>query len=292
MRHKHLISVIGVIVLVSLTAATVGCAADEERKVVDMMRKTPGNATFFSFQDVKAMRNDHNLEVLYRDYRNNSESTFGDYGVDLNDVNHTVSSISFDVEDAGALLILDGDFDLGEVRDRLNSLGFDKDEYRGVEVWKRDRGVEVGERNGAVEVWKGGELVALRDNLVIAGDKHIVRYCIEVIKGEKDSLWDNEDARDVVNRLPDGIMLAYFAPFGDGLYSGVGASGGSMEKKDEETLKSTQVFMFEDENAARSFAEERRDVIGARTVEKDGRFVILTSETAITRVRISNEATP
>ncbi len=154
-------------------------------------------------------------------------------------------------------------------RDRLDSLGLSEDEYQGVELWERN-----------------GELVALMEDLVIFSTRQGVRDSIEVIMGEKDSLWDDQDVKDIVDRLPNGINMKYICHPEYMAYEGMKAQGTSLEKKDEDTLKMTGVFMFEDEDAARDAVAEIKEDTGAEEIERsdvkqDGRFVILTIEVGI-----------
>jgi len=274
MKHKHVISVVAVVILACLVSGTVGCAAGQERGVsrewgvTDMMKKTPENAAHLTFVNVKELRGDNDLEHLYEGWRDNLGHTFDDYGIVADDVNLTAMGISLEGEGEGYYLI-NGDFDLRKVRDKLYSLGFDEDEYRGVELWERN-----------------GEVMALMEHLVILSTEQGVRDCVEVIMGEKDSLWDNQDIKDVLDRLPDGINVKYISHPQYMAYEGMKAQGTSLEKKDEDTLKMTGIFMFEDEDAASDAVAKIKEDTGAEEIERsdvnqDGRFVILTIEVGI-----------
>jgi len=263
--------------LVCLIAATVGCAVGMERRVVEMMRKTPENAMAFSFQDIEALRGDNDLKGLIEEWnwRGYFEEAFEKYGIYFDDVNRTARGT---VLGSGSYYLIDGNSDLDEVRNKLDALGFDKDEYRDVEVWVRT-----------------ARSVALMEDIIVFGFGQVVRDCIDVIKGEKDSLWHNQDARDVVDRLPDGISLTYLLiPYQESMMTEEPpwkAQGASLEKKDEDTLKSTQVFMFENEDAACDFAEEEDE---RRNVKQDGKFVIVPDEVDIKELftYFSLEASP
>jgi len=273
MKHKYIISVVGVVILVCLVAGTMGCTAGQgggmgrERGVADMMMKTPQNATHLTFVNAEELRGDNDLEHLYEAWRDNIGNTLDDYGIVADDMNLTAMGISLEGEEG--YYLIDGNFNPREVRDKLDSLDFDEDEYRGVELWERN-----------------GEVMALMEDLVIISTRQGVRDSIEVIMGEKDSLWDNQDVKDIVDRLPDGINMKYICHPEYMAYEGMKAQGTSLEKKDEDTLKMTGVFMFEDEDAARDAVTEIREDTGAEEIERsdvkqDGRFVILTIEVGI-----------
>ena len=138
-----------------------------------------------------------------------------------------------------------------------------------------------------MELWeRNGEVMALMENLVILSTGQAIRDCIEVIKGEKDSLWDDQNVKDVIDLLPNGINMKYIAHPQYMAYEGMKAQGSSLEKKDEDILKMTGVFMFEDEDAARDAVAKIKEDTGAEEIERsdvkqDGRFVILTIEFGI-----------
>ena len=90
------------------------------------------------------------------------------------------------------LYLIYGNFDLNELRDKRDSLSFNPGEYQGVELWT-----------------KTDELVALMEDVIITGTEQSVRDCIDVMMGEKHSLWDNQDARNMIEMLPDGFSMFF-----------------------------------------------------------------------------------
>ncbi len=67
------------------------------------------------------------------------------------------------------IAIIWGKFDLEDVRDELRSQGFDKDEYRGVELWLGDYDLAV----------------AISDKLIV-GKEEQVKNCIKVMKNQNE----------------------------------------------------------------------------------------------------------
>ncbi|HWR71207.1 MAG TPA: hypothetical protein VN415_09140, partial [Dehalococcoidia bacterium] len=116
--------------------------------------------------------------------------------------------------------------------------------------------------------------------IVVGSSMDRVKDCIDVIKGDADSLGDDEDVAEVVGRLPTGLLVAVRT--GD---SGVGseAYGWSTAKKDSSTVLVTHVFLFDDEPAS-DVVEGIVDAYkqGYRTdrveAKQDGRFVTVTVE--------------
>lgn len=263
MKHKHVITVVAIVILLYSIAAVIGCAGSNKRMLVDMMRKMPMSTSSFRFMDIQALRGDDDLKDLYKGWRDSCEYTLDDYGIVPNDVNCT--AISFN---EGCYLI-DGDFDIGKLRNMRDSLGFNEHKYRDVEVWERT-----------------GEAVALIEHLIITGTDECVRDCIDVIKGDKDSFWDNQDVRDLVDRLPDGIMMYYELKPTWVINEGLEAQGSSIEKGDEDTVNVTWIYMFEDEDAARDAIDQISENIERKDykysdVSHDKKFVIVIFEQGI-----------
>ena len=264
---KKILPMALVLVVVS---ATIGCADSKERVVVTMMRKMPENTSNFELRDVRTLRGDDKFEEYYNAARYDFDYGYGDYGIDFNDVDYFVESA---IWQGTRYTLIGGNFDLVAVRDELDSLGYSEGEYRGVEVWQGNN-----------------ESLALMETLVILGSEEVVRNCIEVVKEGKDSLWDNQDAKDVVDRLPDGYGVMYSSPaIWAYMYEGIEADGISMETEGRNILRMTMVLMFENEDAAfdavKELEEETESYELERTdVNKDGKFVIATREEDIQEI--------
>ena len=147
-----------------------------------------------------------------------------------------------------AAKILEGEFNLENIRDDLRGNNYRQDAYRGMEIWY------------------GKYTVILPDKKhVIYGDKECVQRVIRVIKGEEPSLYDNEYIRKVKEKLPQGSRFEIGI---DGGWSGVcdrieticaqiKAFGISSEKTDTKR-KWTAVFAFGSKDSANVFVNEAR----------------------------------
>lgn len=247
MNLKRIISVMGLITLLALLGVGAGCAGDGEGNggnrdnggvadVMSMMEKVPKDTTEFTFIDVKALRGDDDLAELLQDLEDSLEDLLQPLATDLDNINRLAS--------ADNIALLDGGFDLDDMRDELDSQGFDEDGYKGVEVWESPRGG-----------W-----VALVENPIIMGYQDGVKNCIDVIEGTEESLWDNRDAEDMMDRLPSGLCAGFYigdtvAPAG-WEYQDLEASGWSFRKMDEDTLVMTWILRFDNEEAGHDAIDE------------------------------------
>ena len=108
---------------------------------------------------------------------------------------------------------------------------------------------------------------------------------------QEKSLWDNQDIRDLVDRLPDATSIEG-SLYGDGegvsVYFGGEAftcygQGISMEMLDEENIKMTRVYIFDNVDTANNAVEKMEEEpepegLVSYDIHQDGRFVILTAE--------------
>jgi hypothetical protein len=71
-------------------------------------------------------------------------------------------------------------------------------------------------RHGRILMWTSmhdsSHSIALIGQLIVSGPTKRVQQCVEAAQGRRESLYDNKDARDVLNRLPNG----------DGFFLGTG----------------------------------------------------------------------
>jgi ABC-type branched-subunit amino acid transport system substrate-binding protein len=267
-----LIRIISVVVLISVLAvvgAGVGCGSKGGGGAASMMNMVSENSSSFYFMDIKALRGDEDLKDVYDDMMGDVDDALEGCGINVDDVDRIAVS-------GDDLLLLDGRFDLDELRDKLDSLDFDENDYKDIEVWESTDGTG----------W-----VALLVNRIVIGNEDAVQDCITVIKGGEDSLQDNPDASEVMARLPGGVVMIWGT--GEALteiveeeYEGLEAGGLSLGKKDADTLKMTAVLKFEDEDAAKDATDQIKDDLEAENyedinVDQDKEFVKVTAEIGI-----------
>lgn len=259
MKYKRVISVVTLISLLILVGTSVNCSLSSTGGATDMMKKIPEGVSYFSFIDIKELRSDDDLKDIFEE----SEDDF-DYwleiGIDIDDIDSVAMY--------GSTILMDGDFNLDDIREELEDLDYDKDDYKGVEVWESDYGY----------TW-----VAMKGNLIIMGSEESVKDCIRVIDGGEDSVLDDNDCKDVMDRLPSGIFMMYNKIEE---YQDMEAFGISIQTKDKDTLRVTEIFKFEDEDAAEDAIVEIEEYADEEdlyniNVDQDGKFVEVTASVDI-----------
>lgn len=240
MMNKKIGAIVGVFAI-TVVIASLGCI-ESGGSVKDIAKMTPEGANSLIYSDLQTMRDDRDLRDIYKNMKKSELDELEDeLGIDFDDVNY--------IAEAGDITIIGGKFDLKDLRDELDDMDFDKDEYKGVEFW-------IGEYD---------EAVAISGNKLILGDDKQVKSCIKVIKGDRTSMYDDEDVRDVINKLPSGIftMVSTYPPYENALVMGY-----AMIKEDEDTMKIKGVVKFDDDEDA----EDAKSDLKREMKEEDKMF--------------------
>jgi hypothetical protein len=234
---KRILLVVSLGVLLAATAvASTGCASSSG--LTAMLAKVPSDTVSLKYVNAKALRNDADLEDLYDAWKASVDSRLETHGIDHGDVSIYVFGTSSDKR----FTLLTGKFEMDEVREELDDRHYEEDEYRGVEVWKKETGWG----------YEQDSHVALMGDLIIMGNEAGVESCIKVIKAGNASWLSKADINDVASRLPGGLYVdlekagALSSLFIDGLE----VTGISAKKQDSDTLKIAGVAKFEDEDDA------------------------------------------
>ena len=263
-------AVIGIAVLIlTLLSTAMGCASTKGGGAVDMMKKIPIGSDSFAFIDIDAIRTDNDLEDIYIGIADSFGMFPGSVGINFDELDRLTN------DEIGNVL-LEGDFYLDKIRGTFTELEYNRDEYSGVEVW----GIE------------GGLIALVSNKLIIFSFEDTVKDYIKVINGVDASLYDDEDFRDVIERLPRGIAMVCTEgifpvfPTSHDKYDGLKVAGFSVMKKDEYSVAYTMVSKFENSNDASDamdeiqFNLESDELYNWRniTVKQDAEFVIVTTE--------------
>ena len=264
--NKKIVAILGVLVI-AVVIASLGCLGGGN-SAKDMAKMVPEDASRFGHFDLQTMRDDKDLEDIY-EKMTEGQDDLDVLGLDMDDINHmaAVSEEEGDYE----LSILKGNFDLEDVRDALDDADLDEDEYKGIEIWKRAS-------------WLGGDsAIAISGDTLIIGNKDSVKDCIKVMKGSEKSVYDdNEDFRDVIDRLPGGITT-FVSPSGcRHKYEGTLMAGFVFIKEDEDTYKMHVVIKFDDdddaEDAKSELKQDLKEEMDDVEVKQNGVFLECTAK--------------
>lgn len=236
--------------LLSLSLITMGCSSSdsEETKLpaltetgitpeitgqeegdisIEMMKRVPDTIREFEFMDIAAIRADDDLENLYDDWDYEYGWVIKPLGMDVMEVTEFGT--------AGYSLLIEGSFSPITVKNRLEDRNLEKIEFEGIETWSSE------------DSW-----ITLIYGLIISANVTDGKEFQSMLKGEVSSLYDNKDFKDVIDRLPEGIILW----FQEGLfrdnysYEGLKVSGMSAVKNNEQTMAFTWICKFDDSDTA------------------------------------------
>lgn len=232
-NNRKVITIV-IVLLLTLVMIISGCNSTKERgvsDVVDIMKKVPKDCGSFVYIDIDALRKDTDLENEYGRLKEGLTG-WADFvgGFDEAD------SFTIAGRDFGDFSVLfSGDFNLDKSREKLEEPGWNKGEYKGIEVW--------GDESGAALV---------SNKLVIIG---YVKVCIDAMMNINTSLYGDMNLRDVVERLPGGIVFGFHESALSIIqlrlsYDGVVVSGYSILKKDEHSVTITLICKFDNVDSA------------------------------------------
>ena len=268
---RFLMRALGLLVLISLILAVVGCGGDGggggDKDAIAIMKKLPKGTDSFMFVDMKTMRSDDDLEDLFDSFSEDSGDMGDMFGVKMDDVDF----VAF----AGEMYVMEGSFDLAEVREALEDSGFEKDDYEGVEIWEAF----------------GFSLVLVDSGCVIMASGTDAEDCVDVIKGKADSLYEDEDVSDDMAKLPGDALVVGWGGGSESLltdegYAGLEATAVSMSKKDSDEMQATAVMRFKDAASAKDAMDEvEKDMkedadseVSNVKVTQDGMYIKATAD--------------
>ena len=185
------------------------------------------------------MRNDADLAAIYETTDMFLLGMLDVFYVDLDQVDYFVKFNSADQREV--LTVIKGNIDHDNVRETLEEIGSKYDQYEGIEVWDFKEESKMG--------YSTLSMLTFIDEFTIFGTEDGVEACIDVFQGKRDSFYDNDDVREMLEWLPEGLMLGY-GPEDE--YDGSVNFGTSLVKIDSLTVEMIGVFKFEDSVFARN----------------------------------------
>jgi hypothetical protein len=218
---------------------------------IDVMKQVPKGGSLL-YVDCKKLREDPDLAPIWNQWKSNSFMTeslkdlpIPESDVPLNRLNYWALN-----KYRAFTYVIGGDFDLEKIRDDLQHRGWEKGTYRKVEVWHGENG-DINE-------------IALFEDKITAGGVEAVETAIRVMKGEEESLHDEDDIIDIANKLSDGFivtirlrdelslatLMLYEVDWPQGDVKGWGSS---FEKISKEDMKQQGIIKLTDESKAKDF---------------------------------------
>lgn len=221
-----------------LTLSSVACGrSDDGRDFMDMMEMVPWESNCFSHWAVDELGTDPDLRDIYAMFRESPQAQqLMDVELALFPLEHSATASGFD----GEVTILEGDLNSNDIERRLTENGYVRTEYRKTVIWTPPDG-------------SGQDSLALKGEIILMGSGESLKSCIDTMSLEqKSSLYDDQYVRWLTARLPEGqIVSVYKASFISGQeYADLIAFGESYKKENQDRLRLTAVYMFQDSDAA------------------------------------------
>lgn len=254
------------LLLVSMLLGAVACSSNGVTgDMAKLVKDIPEGATSFVYWNTGVMAGDSELHQLLDKWKADNETQIAGFGVGSDEVEHFLTYSS----NGENVLIVMGDIDLDQVRQKLQELEYDDKDWKHIEIWESTNELD----------W-----LAMPEGSLVWGSVDRIKESIDIIEGGN-SLYDNQDARDVLDKLPNGTLVHYQKYAGDVLYEGLIASGDSFEKMDKDLLKVKLVYKFSEpgdaESALDSISDEVDEDYDKVNAKQDGRFIIVTAEVEI-----------
>ena len=236
---------------------------------LSMMKKVPASATSFDVVDYGSFRADDDLRGAYPQADAEYNDDLAELGIRTVDVDYmTIAARCLSPDAWSGLVILEGTFNLDDLSATFKDKDYHEDEYKGVQTWTT-----------TFSIYHSVALVSAVC-IVYGENRYVVEDCLDVIKGGADSLYDNVDLRDVVAKLPTGVLVS--GELGDQVV------GESVVKKNADTLRLTAVYLCKDEAAAAAFKSWFEAAIAADPdsfrnpeLSQNGKYVTVAGDAAI-----------
>jgi len=277
-----MISKIAALVILSMIMAGMsafcGCGGGGMGDCEENMKMVPVDSIAYSYWNIGIMESDEELWDMYYIFK---ESAQAEQITDMGLPRSAIDDASKALLGFGSLVnatvrVMKGDFKAQDVERYLEKEGYQKSTYQEIGIWTPPAG-------------KGYEPMAVKDNTLLMGQEAALQAAIDVmIKSEKKSLYDNQNIKLVVDRLPAGILvyLGTAASAGEESYEDLVAYGKSLRMADEDRLHLTAVYMFQDAFTAGNAEGSIKDYLGTQNftdikAERQDNFIKVTAKVYI-----------
>jgi hypothetical protein len=270
MRKGRLALTLGVIgIIISGLLLAAGCTSSGDgggsgggkfEDLSSLARMAPAEATMMVYADMKTLMEDTDLDEMYEDMEDEL-SDASELGIEPDSVKH-FGIIMIDYEE---VTVVGADLDLDRIYAKLAAEDSEQSDYLGTEVW----------------LGGYGQAMVILDDTLLMGSESNVQACLSAIDRGETAYDSNQDMRDVLGRMSDGVMMMIMP--GDEFYPGSLYAGITIEKMSADNMKMRSLMKFADEEDAADVEEEINasaddmDVFNM-SVSRSGAFVEFSAE--------------
>lgn len=195
---KKAVTFSAVVILLMVSLLSPGCGSPEVSGLEAMMKRMPDSTSDFYFQNVKEGRVIGAAE-LCKGYGRNI-GMWRENPLDIIITPDETDYLAWFISD-WLVSLIEGNFNLDSIREKLAESDMNNDQYRGVEIWREeDRRDVTGYESDLVHA-------LVNDRLILIGYEPGVNDCIDVMNGGQASLWENRDFGGIIERLPEGLTM-------------------------------------------------------------------------------------
>jgi hypothetical protein len=247
--------ILGVILVVIAVVIPSGSGETGFTHLTKMLPEDVGEFTYF---DIGTLQSDEELQSVW--------SSVKDYFLGEDIYGENVSKITgFGI--AGSqynLMLYTGDFDIEEMTSEIEKSSLESFDFDGITIWTDQYSYST----------------AVVDDVVFVGGTDDIRLCVNVSNGKGSSLYEDEDAKDVLGRLPDGYMLG-LTVLGDEASTetyGILAVGMSASRQGG-NISQTSLLKLEDADAAGEYVTmlEEEGIAEEYDIVEDGQYLAISS---------------
>ena len=214
-----------------------------------MMGMVPWESNHFAYWAVDKVGTDPDLRDIYAIFKESPQAQqLMNVGMALFPLEHCARASGFD----GEITILEGDLNSEDMERRLAENGYGSSDHRKTVIWTPPDESEQ-------------DSIALKGEIILMGSDESLRSCIDTMSvGQKSSLYDDQYIRWLAARLPEGQMVSVYKDSFTSRqeYADLITFGESYKKENQDRLRLTAVYMFQDSDAADRAKGQVEDYLG------------------------------
>jgi hypothetical protein len=250
--------IVGMVLLVVAIIAITCFPGSDKGQFIRMVKMLPEDIGSLNFVDIAVLQNDEDLQSTWNSIK---EYYVGEdiYGENVS----KITSIGI-AGSASNVSMYAGDFDLEQMTSMIEQSSRESFEYEGINIWTD----------------QNASSTAVIDDIVFVGSSEDIQLCVDVANGQGTSLYDNNDAKDIIGRLPGGYVLGISVMDSSENDYGLLAAGMAVSKQNG-NISQASLLKFEDSDAAQGYITEFESQMQDYDVVQEGLYLTISSTSEI-----------
>ena len=250
--------IVGMVLLVVAIIAITCFPGSDKGQFIRMVKMLPEDIGSLNFVDIAVLQNDEDLQSTWNSIK---EYYVGEdiYGENVS----KITSIGI-AGSASNVSMYAGDFDLEQMTSMIEQSSRESFKYEGINIWTD----------------QNASSTAVIDDIVFVGSSEDIQLCVDVANGQGTSLYDNNDAKDIIGRLPGGYVLGVSVMDSSENDYGLLAAGMAVSKQNG-NISQASLLKFEDSDAAQGYSTEFESQMQDYDVVQEGLYLTISSTSEI-----------